>query len=283
MLTETQRKIVKALTYNRSETSFYAGGAMINLETERMSQDLDIFHPSNDECHKSYLEDIKVLQATGFIMKMIQINLSPFFCKMEVVDGEASTVIDWAVNSKRRFFPVQKYDSIGHVLHECDLLIGKLLACANRQAVRDYYDICRAWSDGRPLLECLLAAPGVDKRYNAFYLLNFISQNVSYEPEMFFSLKFEPSYSEDDYLNLAAQCGRIFFDFTQKANAALQETPISEMGFIFLDQDADRPVLPLQDNLKEGRLIKIEARQFLPVISSPDPTEDENISFGYRL
>ena len=43
-LTDLQRRIMRRLSLNRSETSYLAGGTILNLNWPRRSDDINIFH-----------------------------------------------------------------------------------------------------------------------------------------------------------------------------------------------------------------------------------------------
>src|SRR5713226_8625094 len=65
-LTKLQSDILRCLAKNRSETSYLAGGLMLNKDWERRSDDIDIFHDSDEEVTESAKADLAVLDAAGF-------------------------------------------------------------------------------------------------------------------------------------------------------------------------------------------------------------------------
>ena len=48
-LSQLQSKILRTLAKNRSETSYLAGGLMLNKDWHRRSDDIDIFHDTDEE------------------------------------------------------------------------------------------------------------------------------------------------------------------------------------------------------------------------------------------
>jgi hypothetical protein len=48
-LTELQMRIMHRLSSNRSETGYLAGGVILNLSWPRRSDDIDIFHDTDEE------------------------------------------------------------------------------------------------------------------------------------------------------------------------------------------------------------------------------------------
>ena len=54
------------LASNRSETSYVAGGAMLNRDWPRISDDIDFFHDTDEEIVAAARKDIKSLENAGF-------------------------------------------------------------------------------------------------------------------------------------------------------------------------------------------------------------------------
>jgi len=49
-LTQLQSDILRHLAKNRSDSSYLAGGLMLNKNWPRRSDDIDIFHDSDEDC-----------------------------------------------------------------------------------------------------------------------------------------------------------------------------------------------------------------------------------------
>ena len=65
-LTDLQRRIMQRLAKNRSETSYLAGGLVLNLNWPRRSDDIDIFHDTDEEVADVAEKDIADLRNDGF-------------------------------------------------------------------------------------------------------------------------------------------------------------------------------------------------------------------------
>lgn len=65
-LTQLQSDILRCLAKNRSETSYLAGGSMLNKNWQRRSDDIDIFHDTDEEVTGAAKADLAVLDAAGY-------------------------------------------------------------------------------------------------------------------------------------------------------------------------------------------------------------------------
>src|SRR5258707_13665442 len=64
-LTQLQSDILRCLAKNRSETSYLAGGLMLNKNWQRRTDDIDIFHDTDEEGTEAAMANIAVLDAPG--------------------------------------------------------------------------------------------------------------------------------------------------------------------------------------------------------------------------
>jgi hypothetical protein len=62
-LTKLQSDILRCLAKNRSATSYLAGGIMLNKNWQRRSDDIDIFHDTDEEVTAAAEADIATLEA----------------------------------------------------------------------------------------------------------------------------------------------------------------------------------------------------------------------------
>jgi hypothetical protein len=65
-LTQLQSDILRVLAKNRSETSYLAGGLMLNKNWQRRSGDIGIFHDSDEEVTATANADLATLDAAGY-------------------------------------------------------------------------------------------------------------------------------------------------------------------------------------------------------------------------
>jgi hypothetical protein len=76
-LTQIQRDIMASIAENRSDTSYVAGGLVLNMHWPRMSDDIDIFHDTDEEIVVSAKTDIAKLEADGF---SVAIDVNVYGC-----------------------------------------------------------------------------------------------------------------------------------------------------------------------------------------------------------
>lgn len=61
-LTDLQKRIMQRLSLNRSQSSYLAGGLILNLDWPRRSDDIDIFHDIDEEVAEVAEKDIADLE-----------------------------------------------------------------------------------------------------------------------------------------------------------------------------------------------------------------------------
>jgi hypothetical protein len=157
-LTQLQSDILRRLAKNRSDTSYLAGGLMLNRNWQRRSDDIDIFHDSDEEVTGAARADLAVLEAAGY---KVNEDFVIYGCvDATVSDTRSSTIIQWFAETKRRFFPLVKDEEWGARLHQADLAVNKVLAAAGRSKARDIADLVAIGRNYCPLGPLVLAAAG---------------------------------------------------------------------------------------------------------------------------
>jgi hypothetical protein len=157
-LTDLQKRIMRRLSANRSETSYLAGGVILNMDWSRRSDDIDIFHDSDEAVSAAALKDIADLESAGF---RISVDVRTFgLFEARVSDDGSSTTIQWMSETRLRFFPLVKDEQWGLRLHQSDLAVNKVLAAASRRKARDFADIVAISENMCPLGPLVMAAAG---------------------------------------------------------------------------------------------------------------------------
>ncbi|HEY1942238.1 MAG TPA: hypothetical protein VGH40_08955 [Roseiarcus sp.] len=64
--TQLQRRIMTVLASNRTPTSYVAGGLVLNRNWSRLSDDIDVFHDTDEEIVDAARRDIDALRQAGF-------------------------------------------------------------------------------------------------------------------------------------------------------------------------------------------------------------------------
>src|SRR4051794_36766119 len=157
-LTQLQSDILRCLAGNRSETSYLAGGLMLNKNWPRRSDDIDIFHDSDEEVTGTATVDIATLEAAGY---KVHRDFIIYGCvDATISDGHSSTIIQWFAETRLRFFPLVRDEEWGARLHQADLAVNKILAASGRSKARDIADLVAIGRNYCPLGSLVLAASG---------------------------------------------------------------------------------------------------------------------------
>lgn len=268
MLTPVQKIVIKTLCANRSENSFLGGGSMLNRNCRRMSEDIDVFHSDSVDARHAFDADCEALQSAGFDIQIQAVHENPFFAKVLAFDSSGErTQLDWTTDSGHRFFPAQKHPEYGYILHDVDILVGKIFACVGRNVVRDYYDVCSAWLRGEPVVECLFAAPACDPGYSPLELLDAMSWSSQYRVEHLRELDFGKDMSEEDCKALLRSCKAAFLEMSSVARQTFERLPVDEAGTLFLRPLTLKPYFPSDEEFREGgNFLRNCGRSFCPDI-----------------
>lgn len=163
-VTDLQKRIMQRLAGNRSETSYLAGGLVLNRDWSRQSDDIDIFHDRDEDVAEVARKDMADLEADGF---HVHLDVKAFGTyEATVSDESASTVIQWMSDTRIRFFPLVKDEQWGLRLHQADLAVNKILAAASRRKARDFVDLVTIATDMCPLGPLIMAASGKPPNYS---------------------------------------------------------------------------------------------------------------------
>jgi hypothetical protein len=163
-LTDLQRRIMQRLSMNRSQSSYLAGGLILNLDWPRRSDDIDIFHDTDEEVSEAAEKDIADLEKEGFGVTVDVRAYGTY--EATVSDNSSSTVIQWMSDTRIRFFPLVKDEQWGLRLHQADLAVNKVLAAASRRKARDFADIVAISANMCPIGPLVMAAAGKPPAYS---------------------------------------------------------------------------------------------------------------------
>ncbi|MDI1344477.1 MAG: hypothetical protein PSV22_10310 [Pseudolabrys sp.] len=191
-LTRIQSDILRHLAKNRSDSSYLAGGLMLNKNWRRGSDDIDIFHDSDEQVTGAAVADLAILEAAGYETHK---DFVVYGCvDATVSNGAASTVIQWFAETKRRFFPLVKDDEWGARLHQADLAVNKILAASGRSKARDIADLVAIGHHYCPLGPLVLAAAGKPPNFSPRRTIDEIRRHaLSIPAEEFAAVKGLPA------------------------------------------------------------------------------------------
>ncbi len=191
-LTQLQSDILRRLANNRSETSYLAGGLMLTKDWQRRSDDIDIFHDTDEEVTDAAKADLAVLDAAGY---KTHTDFIVYGCvDATVSDRTSSTIIQWFAETKRRFFPLVKDPEWGARLHQADLAVNKILAASGRSKARDIADLVAIGRNYCPLGPLVLAAAGKPPNFSPRRTIDEIRRHaLSIPAEEFAAVKGLPA------------------------------------------------------------------------------------------
>ena len=233
-LSKFQSHVLRVLAANRSADSYIAGGVAINHLGPRFSNDIDIFQDSEERMQSAVQADIEALEAAGLKITQGRIRAGKHDAMIEGM-GEKMP-LEWVVDADYRFFPTQKDDTFGYVLHPVDLATNKAAAAADRRVPRDIVDLVTIHENILPLGAVLCAAVGRFPGATPEQMLGEITGHSRFTAEEF---KVLATAAPIDVPVLHQQIRSMI----QDAEAFLSKLPSKEVGFVFLDSN-NKPVQP---------------------------------------
>ncbi len=181
-LTSFQKRVANIIADNRrrSGESYVAGGAALNalIGAPRVSEDLDIFHDTEEAVHVEFEKDRAELLTAQFTVT-VKRQWETFIEALVESHGE-STELQWAFDSAYRFFPLMDHDELGLTLHPFDLATNKVLALVGRAVPRDWVDVIECDSRLQPLGYLAWAAAGKDPGLNPTFILDQAARSGRY-------------------------------------------------------------------------------------------------------
>lgn len=160
-LTDIQKKVADVLRPFRTENSYVAGGAALNLDWPRMSDDLDIFNDHHNQLPDCVTLELEALRDNGFSVEIT--TYDEYMVEVILRKFDFDTKVQWMDEPEtcRRFFPAVGEDQLGFQLHKADIAINKVLCASRRQqAPRDAVDLVNIVTHYAPLGPLIWAATG---------------------------------------------------------------------------------------------------------------------------
>jgi hypothetical protein len=227
-ITAFQREALRLIAANRNPDSFIARGTVINRspDSPRTSRDIDLFHDAQESLRLSFQRDVEVLSASGFHLTTLVDQ--PSFIRAIAGLGSEQVRLEWVIASAFRFFPVQKDEEFGYVLHLLDLATNKVLALAGRFEARDFIDALYFERQGIALGLLAWAAAGKDLGLTPTLILQNCRRFSRMEPAQFANVLGTP---ELDYVKLRMD----WFSILDRAQTLVDLLPAAEIGCLYLD------------------------------------------------
>jgi Nucleotidyl transferase AbiEii toxin, Type IV TA system len=232
-LTKLQSHVLRVLAARRSPDSYIAGGVAINRGGPRFSGDIDIFQDSENRLAAAAEADAKALTEAGLTLSWGKIQSGK---QQAEVYGLGETMqLEWVADSAFRFFPAQRDELFGYVLHPADLATNKAAAAADRREPRDIVDLVTIHENILRLGAVICAAVGRFPGQSPEEMLADITRHSRFTAEEFRVLATERPI---DVPGLHRRIGSMIED----AERFVSRIPSDAVGFIFLA--GEKPVQP---------------------------------------
>lgn len=252
-LTDYQIEILRLLAEDRKRAgvSYVAIGVALGqaLRSARRSEDIDLFHDSEEALWATWQKDRNTLEQGGHQIRVVR--EASAFVEARVVRGQDSVLMQWARDSAFRFFPLIEDELLGLTLHPLDLAANKMLALAGRLEPRDWLDLIECHQKLQPLGFLAWAACGKDPGVNPDSLLADAARLRYVQAEL-------------DLLSFAgappraAEASRIWKGAVKSGRDLVARLPEDEVGKCLLDLDGHpyrKDARHLEEDLANGRVV----------------------------
>ena len=177
-LSKIQIDVLREIASHRDPESYVAGSTPLNRDAVRYSGDIDLFHDREERVAAAALTDVEALRAAGY--RVSWLRQLPLIYTAEVSRGDATTRLEWVVDSDFRFFPTLRDETFGYLLHPVDLATNKVMAAAGRREVRDLVDLLTIHETILSLGAVIWAAVEKSPGFTPEGLINEIRRNANY-------------------------------------------------------------------------------------------------------
>jgi hypothetical protein len=157
-LSKLQSHVLRVLAAERSPDSYVAGGVALNRDGPRFSGDIDIFQDTEQRLEAAAQADARTLANAGLGFSWKKVLTGKREAEVEGLDDRMR--LEWVHDSAYRFFPAQRDELFGYVLHPVDLATNKASAAADRREARDIVDLVTIHENILPLGAVISAAVG---------------------------------------------------------------------------------------------------------------------------
>jgi hypothetical protein len=232
-LTEYQREILAQLARERisRQESYLAGGAALTEATAspRRSKDIDLFHDTQEALVATWLDDRRILSGAGYAVEPRR-ELA-VFVEAVVRKGTEAVLVQWAVDSAFRFFPLVKGPGDLPALHPFDLATNKALALIGRLEPRDWIDLVSCHDRIQHLGLLCWAACGKDPGTNPSLILAEAARSGRYTQIELEALSFEGTPPDAAALSIRWK------GMLTEARTVVSALPPAEVGTCVLGSD----------------------------------------------
>lgn len=270
-----QRLVMETLQPFRSELNYVAGGAALNQQWPRLSDDMDIFQDLRAELDTTVSTEIQALRDAGFDVEL-EVN-NPEIIEAIVTGHGAETRVQWFDDPEScfRFFPAVPDDELGFRLHQADNAVSKVFCASRRkEAARDAVDLVLIVQHYAPLGPLVWAAAGKAAAINEANSSTAQEENPIQLIQSIRANSF--GYADEEIRTVSMEDGQVMTrddvrQFLTPAIDAAQEycedtAPPDFVGHLFVDQN-ECPVAAEIDTLDQQKARAIQIQNFTPLPS----------------
>lgn len=178
-LTPLQLRVAAVLRSFRTRNNYVAGGAALNRDWPRLSDDMDIFHDRRRQLPDSVEPELQALRDAGFTVEITTEDVLIVEAILRWHGDE--TKVQWMDDPEtcRRFFPAIDDDEFGFQLHPADVVVNKVLCASRRQqAARDAVDLVSIVNHYAPLGPLVWAVAGKEPTKSPPQIIRTIRTNA---------------------------------------------------------------------------------------------------------
>ena len=175
-LDDFQKEILELIRENRTTSSPFAGGSVIQYHGMRLSDDQDIFTAGDPEPVMRI--DKRVLEDAGLTVQETKTYTGFRECHV-MRPGISSTTLQWSQALNLEYFAPVPDPDFGQRLHFVDLAANKTLAASGRTLERDFVDLWMLDRYIMPLWRMACAAGSKSQDFGPLALIDRISFNYT--------------------------------------------------------------------------------------------------------
>ena len=257
-LTSLQKMVASVLRPFRTQHNYIAGGAALNREWPRLSDDLDIFHDQRDQLPESVEPELQALRDAGFAVEITTRDQSIVEAILRRYGSE--TRVQWFDDPEicNRFFPALEDDELGFRLHPADIAVNKVLCTSRRAAPRDAVDLANIVNRYSPLGPLIWAVTGKKSDLNPLQVIRDIRSTVfghSEEEIIAVRMEGEQRPTRNDLHTVLAQALDTAHDYCSEV------APIKYDGCLFIDAN-EMPIEADEKAIADGVAKAISLKDF---------------------
>lgn len=265
-LTPLQRMVVKALRPFRTEHDYVGGGAALNHDWPRLSDDMDIFHDHRERLPDSVERELQAVRDVGFSVEVSASSELMVEAILRLYGDD--TKVQWFDDpeTSTRFFPAIEDEDLGYQLHQADLAVNKAL-CASRRntAPRDAVDLVSIANRYSPLGPLIWASAGKTPSFAPPRIIRDIrSIAFGYSDEEIRAVRME-----DDHPITRAELRDSLGDALDRAyEYCVEIAPEEYDGCLFVNSE-ETPIEADENAISKGDVMVMRLKDFtaLPTIS----------------